>query len=465
LGEALQRTYWTNPQLLSERARTRSTDFLLPQARGEFGPQLQYSGTYGYQRNVFEQATGSPVERSGWTSSATAVLTQPLFTFGRLRANEDSARAQIAFRRSSLAAAEQQILLSAINAYAAVLRDRAGVAIAQSNADLLAREFSDTRTRLEARDSTIADVQQIQTRLELARAQLLAAQGATASSDALFLRFVGAPAGELAVPSQLAIPARTLEDAYAYADANNPVITSAYARERVSRAQLELSKADLLPRVDLRGQASISTLDPYSDSLRQTELRGGVTISGTLDTGIRTARIGEAAAANDADWRLIDDTIRENRAELAEAWNNWLSQTAASERLRLAVQAAESALQGALIQQRAGLRTTTEILELARDLLQVRSSLNSALATSFVQQARVLSAMGALKPELFMATDAAYDPTVHGANVADDADLPLLTGAIRELDSLTTPPRNDRPVRDPAVPLGTDSVAIDPAQP
>ena len=47
-------------------------------------------------------------------------------------------------------------------------------------------------------------------------------RGAAASSDALFLRFIGAPARELAPPNPLIMPARTLEDAYADADAYNP---------------------------------------------------------------------------------------------------------------------------------------------------------------------------------------------------------------------------------------------------
>lgn len=455
--EALERTYWTNPQLLAERARTRSTDFRLPMARGQFGMQVEYSGSYGYQRDAFEEVIGSPLERAGWTSTATAVLTQPLFTFGRLRANEDSARAQIAFQRSALAVVEQQALFNAINAYAGLLRDRSGVDIAQRNADLLAQQFSDTRARVTARDATLTDLQQVESRLELARAQLLTAQGGATSSDAVFLRFVGAPAGQLAPPNPLLIPARTLEDAYVFADANNPIVASAYARERISRAEHELAKAELLPRAALRGQGSIGTVSPYSDDLRQTELRGGITISGTLDSGVRLARIGEASAANDADWHLIDEALRENRAELAAAWNAWQSQTDAARRLSLAVKASEAAFDGALLQQRAGLRTTIEILELARDLLQVRSSLNSALSASYVQQARVLAAMGALRHDFLLPDAEDYDPRVHFERVSRQGDVPLLTPLIRALDSITTPPRTDRPIRDPSGPVAIDS--------
>jgi outer membrane protein len=281
-----------------------------------------------------------------------------------------------------------------------------------------------------------------------------------ASSDAIFLRFVGAPAGDLVPPNPLVIPARTLEDAYVYADANNPIIGTAFARERISRSEIDLARAELLPRVDLRGQASVGTATPYTDEPRQTELRAGVTISGFLDAGVRLARVGEAAEVNDADWRIIDDAIRENRAEVADAWNTWQSQAAAVERLDVAVAAAERALEGARLQQRAGLRTTSEILELARDLLQVRTSLNSAMASSYVQRARVLAAMGALRHEFLLPEASAYDPTWHYERVKGQGDVPLLTPVLRAIDSLAVPARSDRVVRDPAGQLAMEMATL-----
>lgn len=456
LTEALDRAYWTNPALLAERARARSIDYRLPQARAQFGPRLQYSGSYDYQRDNFELSTGDYLARQGWTSTATAILTQPLFTFGRSRAREDEARGQIAFQRTALRASEQQTLLGSINIYVSVLRDRAAVTIAGDNVELLSRELSDTRLRLEQHESTATDYEQVQSRLELARAELLAAQGRAASSDATFLRIVGAPAGDLAAPNPLRIPALTIEDAYVYADSHNPIIASAYARERISRAAWDFAKADRLPQVDFRGQASLGTVAPYSDNQRETNLRAGITVSGALDGGILQARVREAAAANDADWRLIDDALRENRAELADGWISWQTQTAAIERLRNGVEAAQSAIEGGLLQERAGLRTTIEILELARDLLQVRSGLNAAMADAYVQQARVLAAMGTLDREYLSPDGSRYDAEAHSRNVAHIADVPLLTPLVRALDSVTAPPHEDRPVRDPAGPIAVD---------
>lgn len=460
MAEALQRAYWTNPSLLAERARSRSVDHRLSQARAQYGPQLQYSASYGYEDTDYERSVGGPLGRSGWTTTATAILTQPLFTFGRLRANEDEARAQIAFQQAALRAAEQQTLSDVIEAYTAVLRDRSAVVIAAENTALLSREHDDTQARLNQRESTATDLQQVGTRLELARAQLLAAEGAAASSDAVFLRQVGAPAGELDPPHPLTTPVQTLEDAYVHGDRHNPIVASAYAREKVSRAQLRAAKADLYPRIDLRGQADHGTSSPLGPDLKQTQLRGSITISGILDSGIRRARIAEASEANAADWRLIDAALRENRAELADAWNAWQAQSAAAERLRNAVAAAQQALEGGLLQERAGLRTTTEILELARDLLQVRSTLNTTSAAAYVARARLLAAMGVLEQDYLVPGTETYMAEAHLARAQDNGDIPLLTPLIRTLDSTTASPIRNRPVRDPTAPVAVDGMKV-----
>lgn len=460
---ALERAYWTNPQLLAERARLRGADFRVPQARGQYGPQLRYSISYGYQRDRFDQPLGQPITRTGWSSTASAILAQPLFTSGRLRANEDAARASVAFGRGLLRAAEQQTLFDAIAAYSSVIRDRTGVRIAGDNLALLSREFGDTQARLLARETTITDAQQVETRLELARVQLVLARGAAASSDALFLRFVGAPAGELAAPNPLVVPARTLEDAYAYADAHNPVIATAYARERISRAEMSAARAELFPRVDLIAQADYGPQTPYSNSPRQTGLRAGVSLTGTIDSGIRRARIAEVSADNDADWRLIDSALRENRAELASAWNEWQTKTRVVELLGQAAQAANLAIEGALLQERAGLRTTLDVLQLARDLLQARSELNATSVAAYVAQARVLAAMGALEQNYLMPDTPKYEPEIHYSAVDGQADIPVLTSLVRALDGLATGRRADRPIRDPAAPVAISSVTTDPS--
>lgn len=461
LGDALDRTYWTSPKLLAERSRMRATDYRVPQARSLFGPKLVYQASYGYQRDNFELATGGYVAQSGWSSVASAILTQPLYTFGRNAAAEHTAVAQVTFQRSVLRYSEQQAIYEAITAYASVLRDRAGVGIAGDNLALLERELADTATRFKAREVTSTDLDQVRTRVEQGRAQVYSAQRLAASSDARFLSIVGAPAGTLVQPNPLPVPAASLEEAYAYAEQHDPVITAAYAREKISRAQKDAAKAEMKPRIDLRGRADYGSVSPYTDNLRETQLRGEVIVSGPLfESGLRRARVAEADATNDADWRMIDNAVREQRAEVADAWNEWLSQSASIGRLKAAASAADTAYAGALLQERAGLRTTLDVLDLARELLIVRSSYNAASANAYVAQARLLAAMGALDYGNLFPDKPGYDPAAHFDKVNNSGDVPLLTPLLRGLDGVLVGKGKDRPLRDPASKVGVVGVPL-----
>ena len=461
-ANALSRSYWTQPALLAERSRLRSTDFRLPQAISAYGPRLNVEGTYGYARDNVQLGSGGWFARSGFSSTASAILTQPVFTFGRAAAGEREAQAQIAFQRSVLRSSELQTLFNAIRAYAGVLRERSALNIVREDLALLEREYGDNTARFAQREVTATDVQQIATRLEQSRAQLFAAQRAVASSDAVFLAAVGAlPATDLAPPNPLGMPAATLEEAYAYGATHSPVLGAAYARERISRAQRDGARADMLPRVDLRGRADYGSVSPYSDDLRQTSLRGEVVISAPIfESGLRRARVGEASAANDADWRLIDSALRENRADIADAWNEWLSQTASIAPLKAASEAAQLAFEGALLQERAGLRTTLDVLQLARELLVARSSYNNATANSYVAQARLLAAMGALEHRWLFPGAPAYDPDDHYRRTRNDGTVPILTPLVRALDSMFVGGGSNRAIRDPSAPVAAAGVQI-----
>lgn len=462
LPDALRRAYWSNPSLQAQRASVRGADWRIPQARAAYGPKLSASGTYGWQRDNFETPAGVYTAFNGWTSTAQAILTQPLFTFGRNVAAEQFASAQVEYQRNVLRSTEQQTMLDAIGAYVGVLRDRAAVGIARDNLALLEQELSDNQARFNAREVTSTDVQQVETRVDLGRAQLLAAQRAAAGSEATFLRTTGAPAAEnAAAPNPLSLPVRTIEEAYLFAELHNPVLFAAQAREKVSRAQAASARADLMPRVDLRGSADYGTLSPYSNALRQNTLRGEVVLSAPLfESGLRRARLAEADAANDADWRLVDAAMRENRAAIADAWSEWQAQTGGIARLGEAVESARKAYDGALLQERAGLRTTLDVLDLARELLSARNGYNNAIAGATIAKARLLFAMGSLDYAWLMPDEARYDADGHLQDVRHKGDVPLLTPLFRALDSVVAGGGKPRPLRDPSAKATTSGFTL-----
>lgn len=476
LTDALRLAYWTAPSLLAQRATVKGSDYRIAQARAGYGPKLNYSLSSNWQEDKFEQLLGRPPRvLSGWTTSAQAILTQPLFTFGRNASQERNARAQFDFQLQVLRSTEQQALLDAITAYIGLLRDRASVIIAKDNLAALERQLNDNKARLAVREVTATDVQQISTRVSLGQAQVYSAQRDAASSEATFLRMVGVPAGDLVPPNPLQLPVRQLEEAYAYAETHSPVILAAQAREKVSRSSVAAAKADLMPRIDFQGSATLSPQSSYNDNLRTRGLRGQFIISGPIfESGLRRARVNEAMAANDADWRLLDASLRETRAGLAAVWNDWQAQQAAIGSYRDAEASARKAYEGAILQQRAGLITTLDVLDLARELLVARSNSNTAIANAYIAKARVLAAAGALEQTWLMPDAARHDADPSRRKAGHKGEIPVVEQSLRVLDTAAGFVRGldgiaavgstaTRPVRDPAGARTAPPIVIQPA--
>ena len=450
LAEAVTLAYRTNPQLLSARASARSADYRVPQARSAFGPSLSASGAYTFTRTRSEFFPGEFAGAKGWTSTAALILNQPLLTFGRNAASEAGAVATSRYQRDLLRVTEAQILNNVVEVYVSVLRDAQAVTIARDNLAILERQLIDNQKRYEVRDLTQTDLDQTRTRVEFGRAQLVQAEGQLGVSQTRFLQFIGAPPGELAAPDLLDVRFANVAAAYSYADANSALIRSAQAREKISRATLEFAKADSRPRIDLRGTADYGTVSPYSDDLRTTQLLGQVVLSQPIiDSGLRRARVGEAREANESDWRLLDAALRDTRQAIGSAWDQLAASRTSLTGYRAAIEAAERAFRGAVQQQRAGDRSTLDVLDLARDLLTVRNTYVTALANEYLARASLLAAAGMLEGPMIVPGLRPYEADAHYDRVRRKGDIPLLTPALSALDGVVnSDTERDRPSRD-----------------
>ncbi len=452
LAQAVALAYATNPRLLAQRADARSADYRYPAARSQFGPSLGLTAAYNFNRARSELLPGTWVGAQGFTSTAGAVLNQPLLTFGRNSAAAAGALAESQFARDSLRVAEADVLLAVVGAYVRLQRDTNAVTIARQNLTLLERQFRDNEARFRVRDITASDLQQIETRVELGRAQLTNALGQYGTAQGAFLREVGARPGTLAAPDLIDVKVASLDQALSVAEINAPLVRAAQAREKISRAAYEGAKAESRPRIDLQGSADYGTVSPYSDRLRTTQLVGRAVLTQPLiDSGLRNARRNEAAQANQADWRLIDAAVRDTHQSVTEAWNALTATRASLANYRAAVDAAQRAYDGAQLQQRAGDRTTLDVLDLARDLLNLRLSYNAALADEYVARAALLAAMGQLEAPQLLPGLPAYDADAHFNRVRGKGDIPLLTPLLAGLDGAANRDlRRDRPIRDAA---------------
>jgi TolC family type I secretion outer membrane protein len=457
LAQAIAYSYETNPRLLAERASTRAADLGFPAARAAFGPRLDASASLSYTRDRDEILPGSFLRQQGWSDTASLILSQPLLTFGRSQARVGQAAANIDFRRESLRLVQNEVMLDVIGAYVGTLREAGAVTIARENVALLQRQLDDSNARFAVREITLADVQQVETRLSLGKTVLLEAQARLGEVQARFYRAVGMPPGELTPPEPLTLPVNSLAEAYSLADNESPLVRAAQARERISRSFLAASRAESAPRVDFRGSADYGSMSDYSRDLRGTRVRGTVTLSVPLfDSGARSAESGQAREANTADLQLIAAAQRDSRTAVATGWNNVLAARLSIDHYRQAVESAQRAYENGQRQERAGMRTTQDVLDLARDLLNVRNAYNAALADEYQARAALLATLGQLDPGRMSGGLKLYDPADHFRKVKGKGDVPLLTGSLAALDGVVLPNlKASRPSPDAAALVGT----------
>lgn len=466
LRDAIALAYRFNPRLLAQRATVRSTDEQYPEARAAYGPTISATISHVFTRDSYQGLGISASPAEGWATTPTLTATEPLLTFGRNKASEAGALAQIAYQRNVLSSTESQVLLAVVTDYISVLRDAKAVSIARQNVAILRQQYTDDTQRSKSHEITVTDLQQDESRLEFQTGQQLQAEGQLASDQGQFLHDVGAPAGDLAPPDPLALPVQSLDDAYAVADAESPALLSAQAQERVSRAALNAARAELAPRVDLEAQVSTSSLSLYNQSPRLLRAQGIATLTVPIfASGLRMSRIGAAHEADEAAWEQIDAAERDVRASVNDAWAQYASSKASIAHYSESVQSASEALTGARLQLKAGDRTTIELLDMARDLLTAENNLNIASANEYLARASLLSAIGRLKATDLVAGIDAYDPTDHFKRVKSHGDIPVLTPIASTVDGLLQPDTSrDRPIRDPTARVTVEPTVAEPTQ-
>lgn len=469
LSEALVLAYGRDPDLLAERSNVRASDQRLVQARAAFGPNLSVSGRYGYLSRL-EKTPASPIPRTlnkGFSGTASLILNQPLFTSGRLAAGVEVGRAQRDFQLENLRFAEQNALLDVINSYVSVRRDRDLLTIANDNLALLDRQFSESDTRFKVREITRTDLDQVVTRVELGRATVQSSRNALGTSNSQFIQTVGAAPGDLqALPPLPNLPA-TLEEAHEAIETANPLVLAARARERASRAQVNQIRAQTGPDVSLRGEASYGDLEGVDFERRQRDLRGEVVLNMPLYTsGQLSAQVREAKEINDSDWRLIDSALREARFSADQAWNQLLTARASLTSLENSVAAAQRAYDGAVVQLRTGARTTLDVLDLARDLLDARSQLVSARAIEYAAGANLLAAMGRLELADLEPTVPQIDPLPYVLDGDRRGETPIISDLPRIIDGLAAAiEREERQSRDEQAALMAEPIGTMPPPP
>jgi TolC family type I secretion outer membrane protein len=416
LLDAIQIAYETNPELRAQRADLQATNEGYVQARAGYGPQISVTGGYQYEYAGVQLPSGlsnstTTANYSVATGSADLSLVQPLYTAGRNKSHVAEASDSVLAARQDLRAAEASLILNVVTAYMDVLRDREMAREIQSEVDELTAFQQEIGSRGRLGEMSKTDVAQADSRLLAARAQLVQAQGRLGLSSSEYLATVGQNPGELQPPSVLPGVPNNVEDAFNTAAQNNADLMAAIQKERAARDHVNAAKAENGPTVSLKVDAGIQPDAAYIPNQYDRSVTAQVVVTQPIYTsGLNSSRIREAVDRDTNAQLLIESTRRDVVRRVSQAWDQFTASQNALAVVTQQLDAEEVAAKGMRLEERAGARTTIDLLNADAELTNARLTEIQDRHDVLIARAALLAAMGMLEAKYLTPSAPQDDP-------------------------------------------------------
>lgn len=393
LADALSAAYRNSNLLEQNEAVLRAADEGVAQAVAALRPVVQWAAQANWGRAGSDSALFSQRDTSLQTSlSLSATMT--LIDFGRNRLGIEIAEQSVKAARQSLIGVEQNVLLTAVQAYVDVSLQASIVVLRESNVRLITQELRATSDRFEVGEVTRTDVALAEAALAQARSGLAAAQGQFNIAREAYKAATGKYPGSLAGLPLLPATASSLEAARDVALRTHPNIVQAQNLVKVADLQVALAQAQMSPTIT--GSASLnegSATDAGGVDSQSLQLSFNQTISsgGALASGVRRAMAqkDQQRAGLNQSVVLIDQAV-------GQAWASIAVSRASIEAGDQQTIAAQAAFDGVREEAALGARTTLDVLDAEQDLLDARAGRLEAEANLYVGVYQLLSAMGLL---------------------------------------------------------------------
>ncbi len=466
LGDAIALAYQSNPTLQAQRAQLRSVDENYVTARRGWDPQINVTldGTYAHQQQ--QSFFGGRQDVASNSGQAALVLTQPLYTGGRVAASVNAAAADIRAGRQQLGETEIEILLAAIQAYADVYRDARLLDVYEDELALLRSQVEEAELRQRAGEATITDVLQSKAQLESARVTYKLAQAQLQNSRSNYTAIVGQNPGDLSPPPTLPHLPATVDAAFDAAETDSPPLNLARQAEEASRWRIAEARAADRPNVTLQGRYGYEgVLSPFvRDTFNRAYAVEAVLTQNLFTSGVTQSSVRKAIDLNTSDRIGIESARRTVMKNVAQAWNNLVSLQASSVLLESQISISEKYFDDTKIEYHIGQRSTLDVLVAEQALRSAKVSLAQAAHDQTVAEASLLAATGRLTFALLVPEGPQYDPAHALRDVQNNGAVPW-EGVVGTVDRLGAPaPGRTEELTSPAIARNPALVPAD-AQP
>lgn len=391
ITQALTAAYDHAPDLQSALLEAKATAENIVQAKSQKLPTIGASvnGSQSWSLVGGQISTGS-------TITTGVSYNQTIFDNYKTEAQIESARAATELAEYQIRNAEQNVLLSVVQAYMNVLSGRQLVSLRQENLSFYQAQLTSAQDRLDVGEGTRIDVAQAQARQAQGEAAYRASISTLEVSQATFQRLVGIKPGQLDSSHGYArlIPG-SIDAALSEAEVGHPAILISKAAIRVAQAGSDAAEAAFGPTATINGSLGSrwtngGPTDGFSGSVGF-QVTVPIYAGGAIGSGVRKANLSQIKSEVDA--MSTYDQVRE---AVISAWAGIQSADAQIQAAQAAVQAGSTVLEGTIQERDLGTRTTLDVLNSQAELTTAREGLINAQTQKVIATFSLLSAMGRL---------------------------------------------------------------------
>lgn len=395
-----------DPIIAQSRAELSATETLRAQARAVLLPQVGGAASYERTSQDFDGPGSANDDSETYpTSSIGLQLTQPLFRYAGLPLRRQ-ANAQIASAEAQLAAAEQELVVRTADTYFGVLAAQDGLAVARANLAAIRRQLEQAEQRFEVGLIAVTDVEEARARLDLAQAQVIAAEAALASELGALEELTGQPAEgwELArLRDQIPLERPEPTDPTPWkqkAEEQNWSLQAARYLAEVAMHQVAVQRADHYPTVDL--QAEYGRVNQGGGRLEGNTDSTAIGLSVNVPIyqgGLVGAQVKEAQYRYTAAREQLEQNRRAVLRLAGDAYRGVLSSIQQVQALAQALVSTQAALEATQAGFEVGTRTVVDVLNAEQLKFSAERDYQQARYDYLLNTLRLKQAAGTLAPE------------------------------------------------------------------
>lgn len=346
----------------------------LEQIRAKYNPTLSATASVGEMYlDLGKTGQALHIPKKHFTQNGGLQFDYPLYTGGRKQLSIDAAQDGIDAAEANVQDINNQTILTAVSMHAAITRDTALIQLQQDEQRALDQAQRDTALRLKAGEVTKTDLAQATARQAQGTAAIQRAQANLQIDQAKYFQLTGQQAKDIEPINNIPSVPADLNNAYQLLE-QTPALAQARLQVKAAEKQLSLNEHEAYPSLKVTGGTTNMHDQDMSSNIGyyHVALQANLPI---FDGGVRKADVMKAKSGVNIATEKLESLRRQKQKSLATSYATLQADQAQYQALIQARDAAQLAQDTIKRELDLGTRTTYDLLNAQRDLLDAKTQI------------------------------------------------------------------------------------------